>query len=110
MESLLQASMTGLHGVNVPRWVKSPKATAINKIESTAIGLRRQLFSPSPNTYGSNKSTRRTITGPMSSTGVSIDGGKSERTAYSHKKKKSGLGAVSIIVGSGRPDGPNGPK
>src|SRR5580692_9046578 len=90
----LHASITGLQGVYPERCVKVPNETATNKIDSTAIGLRRQLFSPSPKINGRRKSARSATTGPTSSAGVSIEGGKSESTAYSHKKKKSGRGAV----------------
>jgi hypothetical protein len=90
----LHASITGLQGVYAARCVKVPNATATNSIVNTAMGRRRQLLSPSPKINGRSKSPRMATTGPMSSAGVSIEGGKSESTAYSHKKKKSGRGAV----------------
>src|ERR1700688_4261563 len=77
---------------------------------STAIGRRRQLFSPSPDRNGRRSKAPITMTGPMSRAGVSMDGGRKERTAYSHKKKKSGFGEVWMMVGSGWPVGPKGPK
>src|SRR5260370_37919395 len=110
MGTPLQASMTGLHGTFTARRVNVPSATATSRIVSTAMGLRRQLFSPSPKKNGKSRSARIPTTGPMSRAGVSMEGGKKESTAYIHKKKKSGRGAVWMIVGSGGPDGPKGPK
>ena len=77
-----------------PKCVRVPRATATNRIVRTAIGLRFQLFSPSPATNGSASSTTIPIAGPISSIGVSADGGKKDSSAYSQRKKKSGRGAV----------------
>ena len=49
-------------------------------------------------------------TGPTSRTAVSIQGGSSAATEKIQRKKKSGLGTVWMIVGSGSPLGPKGPK
>src|SRR3984957_6251544 len=106
----LQASITGLHGAFPARRVKVANETATSKIVSTAMGRRFQLFSPSPKMKGKSTSPMITSTGPISSTGVSMDGGSSDSTGESHKKKKSGRGAVWMMVGSGGPEGPNGPK
>src|SRR5579862_8639447 len=102
--------MTGLHGAWLAKLVNVPSATAIKRIVSTAIGRRFQLFSPSPEKNGSASKTINAITGPINRAGVSISGGSSESTAYNHRKKKSGRGAVWMIVGSGCPLGPKGPK
>ena len=74
------------------------------------MGRRRQLFSPSPERKGSNKSTPIPMTGAISKNGVSSCGGSKESRAYNHRKKKSGRGTVWIIVGSGWPVGPKGPR
>jgi hypothetical protein len=87
MGSLLQAFMCGLHGVYPARWVKVASVTATSRIVRTAIGRRRQLFSPTPDRNGRTSNAPITIPGPMSSAGVSIDGGRNESTAYNHKKK-----------------------
>src|SRR6266446_236400 len=57
-----------------------PRATAIKRIVSTAIGLRLQLFSPSPAKNGSARSTMIPTAGPISSIGVSAEGGKKNET------------------------------
>ena len=49
-------------------------------------------------------------TGPTSSANVSRWGGISASAENIHRKKKSGLGTDSIIVGSGAPVGPKGPN
>src|SRR5256885_735322 len=102
--------MTGLHGAWLARLVNVPSATAIKRIVSTAIGRRFQLFSPSPEKKGSTSKTINAITGPISRTGVSSDGGSNDKRAKSHRKKKSGRGDVWMTRGSGWPVGPNGPK
>ncbi len=81
MAAPLHAFMCGLQGAYSARWVNVPSATAISNTVSTAIGLRRQLFSPSPERNGSSSNPRIATTGPMRSAGVSIDGGNSESTA-----------------------------
>src|SRR5262249_51647958 len=92
--TLLHASIIGLQGVCKPNCVRLPSITATNRIVRTAIGLRFQLFSPSPAKKGSSRSTTIPIAGPIISSGVSADGGRKDKTAYSHRKKKSGRGAV----------------
>ena len=64
-----------------------PSVTAISRTVNTAIGRRRQLFSPSPERNGSRSSATIATTGPISSAGVSSDGGSSESSAYSQRKK-----------------------
>ena len=83
----LQAFITGLHGACPAICVNVPNATAVRRIVSTAMGRRFQLFSPSPEKNGSARRKPSAITGPISNAGVSIEGGSSERTAYSHRKK-----------------------
>jgi hypothetical protein len=85
--SPLQAFICGLQGVNPARCVNVPSVIAISRTVKTAIGLRRQLFSPSPERKGRRSKPIITTTGPMSSAGVSIDGGSNESKAYSHRKK-----------------------
>src|SRR4029077_8475720 len=92
--SPLQAFMCGLHGVNWARRVNVPSVIAIMSTVITAIGLRFQLFSPSPERKGRRIKPRITKGGPMRRNGVSSDGGRSESKAYTHRKKESGLGAV----------------
>ena len=77
-----------------PNASRCPGPTAASRIVRTAIGLRFQLFSPSPATKGSASSTTIPMAGPISNIGVSADGGKKDSSAYSHRKKKSGRGAV----------------
>jgi hypothetical protein len=60
---------------------------AISKTVKTAIGRRRQLFSPSPERNGSKTRNAIATTGPMRRAGVSIEGGKYDSKPYSHKKK-----------------------
>jgi hypothetical protein len=79
--------MCGLQGVNPARCVNVPRVIAINRTVKTVIGLRRQLFSPSPERKGRKSKLIITMTGPMSSAGVSIDGGSTESNAYSQRKK-----------------------
>src|SRR5215472_15190867 len=108
--SPLQAFICGLQGANSAIRVNVPSTIAINNTVKTAMGLRRQLFSPSPERNGRTSNAKITTTGPIRIAGVSSDGGSSDSNAYIHRKKKSGFGTVSIIVGSGLPLGPNGPK
>ena len=77
---------------------------------STATGRRRQLFSPVPERNGSAKSSPIATTGPVSISGVSIYAGSSANAEKNQRKKKSGRGTVWMIVGSGWPFGPMGPK
>src|SRR5882724_10297194 len=100
----------GLHGVCWPKCVKVPRDTAATRITRTAIGLRFQLFSPSPAKNGSTSMTRMPIIGAINKIGVSAAGGKNESTAYIQRKKESGFGAVWMMVGSGWPPGPKGPR
>src|SRR5713226_10155390 len=74
------------------------------------MGLRFQLFSPSPAKKGSANNTARPTAGPINKIGVSAAGGRYDSSAYSHQKKKSGCGAVWMMVGSGCPPGPKGPR
>src|ERR1700735_353310 len=101
MGAPVQASITGLHGVWLAILVNVPSVTAINRIVSTAMGRRFQLFSPSPEKNGSRSNTINAIVGRISRTGVSSDVGSNDKRAYSHRKKKSGRGAVWITRGSG---------
>src|SRR5437870_2433212 len=102
--------MDGLQGASPPSRVNVPSATAATNMVSTAIGRRFQLFSPSPARKGSASSAAIVTAGPIRRIGVSADGGNSESSAKSQRKKKSGRGAVSMMVGSGVPLGPNGPR
>ena len=102
--------MTGENGAVMARLVKTATETPTIRIVNTATGRRRQLFSPSPAKNGSASSTAIPMTGPTSSAKVSMCGGISASAAKIQRKKKSGLGTVSIIVGSGAPVGPNGPN
>src|ERR1700742_3436523 len=102
--------MCGLHGVYVPRCVNTPKHTAMNITENTATGRRHQLFSPTPATNGNATRKATARAGTIRMNGVSMLGGKYESTVYSHRKKKSGFGTVWIMLGSGTPLGPYGPK
>ena len=82
MGSLLQAFITGLQGAIAGQVREgTQRDRQLAEIVSTAIGRRLQLFSPSPATKGSASSTSKAITGPISSAGVSIDGGSSDSTA-----------------------------
>ena len=74
--SPLHAFMCGLHGVNPARWVSVPSVMAISSTVKTAMGRRRQLFSPSPDKNGRRTRPAMATTGPIRSAGVSIDGGK----------------------------------
>ena len=85
--SPLHAFMCGLQGANPARCVNVPNVMAMSRTDKTAIGLRRQLFSPSPERNGRSSRRRITRTGPMRRAGVSIEGGKRESSAYIHKKK-----------------------
>ncbi len=58
------------------------------------MGLRFQLFSPSPAINGSTSKAMIPMAGPINNMGVSADGGRNDSSAYIHKKKKSGRGAV----------------
>src|SRR5260370_40639343 len=98
MGSLLDAFMCGLHGVYPAGWVSVPRIMAISRTVKTAIGRRRQLFSPSPDRNGSKTRNAITTTGPMKRAGVSIEGGKDDSKPYSHKKKQSGFRAGWRIV------------
>ena len=102
--------MTGENGAVMARRVKTATETPTIRIVNTATGRRRQLFSPSPARNGSASSARMPMTGPTSSAKVSSSGGISASAAKIQRKKKSGLGTVSIIVGSGAPVGPKGPN
>ncbi len=73
-------------------------------------GRRFQLFSPSPLRKGSSRRTAAASTGNAMIRKVSMYGGSRARTAKMLWNQKSGLGAVSISVGSGLPLGPAGPK
>ena len=74
--SPLHAFICGLHGVYPARWVSVPSTMAIRRIVKTAIGRRRQLFSPSPERNGSKTRNPMATTGPMRRAGVSMEGGK----------------------------------
>jgi len=75
--SPLHAFMCGLQGVNPARCVKVPRVIAINRTVRTAIGRRRQLFSPSRIEWKKNENADAYY-GTMRRAGVSIEGGKSE--------------------------------
>ena len=74
----LHASITGLHGAYPARRVNVPSATATNRIVSTATGLRRQLFSPSPKMKGKSSSADDHHHGPDEQRG-SFQRGRQER-------------------------------
>jgi len=50
-------------------------------LEETAMGLRLQLFSPSPARTGSASSAAMATAGPINKIGVSADGGRSDKSA-----------------------------
>ena len=78
---LLHASITGLQGVCRPNCVKLPSVTAASRTMNTAMGLRFQLFSPSPAKKGNNSNTAIPMTGAVKSNGVSAAGGRNDSTA-----------------------------
>jgi len=69
-ESALQASIAGIHGVYSARWVK---------------------LSPSPNANGRIKRAPITTTGPISRTGVSIEGAAAKAPHKATGKRRSRL-------------------
>ena len=79
--------MCGLQGATSAIRVNVPSVTAMSRTVTTAIGRRRQLFSPSPERKGRRRSAAMPMTGATSRNGVSIEGGSSESSAYSHRKK-----------------------
>ena len=62
---LLHASITGLQGVCSPNCVKLPSVTAASRTMKTAIGLRFQLFSPSPAREGQQQQQAIPTTGAV---------------------------------------------
>ncbi len=102
--------MEGDQGGLRPSQVRAANPAARKTTRSTAAGRRFQLFSPVPEINGRRNRTAIAATGAIKMSGVSSSAGKSARAAYSQRKKMSGLGTVSIIVGSGRSAGPNGPN
>src|SRR5208282_765612 len=105
----LHASITGDHGENVPSQVRVPMIVTARITITTEKGRRRQLFSPVPEMKGKAKMSPMTATGPVSIRTVSVHGGSNANSENSQRKKKSGRGTVSMIVGSGWPLGPIGP-
>jgi hypothetical protein len=81
MGSLVQASMIGLHGVYVPRWVNIPSVTAITETINIAMGRRAQWRSPWAAKSGSMSKPAIIRIGTVNITGVSIDVGRNARTA-----------------------------
>ena len=60
------------------------------RIVSTATGLRRQLFSPSPKRNGKRRSERIPTTGPMRRAGVSMEAGRNEEQRRAKGKRNPG--------------------
>src|ERR1700722_14795673 len=79
--SPLHALMCGLHGVDIVRCVNTAQLTATMLSASTATGRRCQLFSPPDATNGTASNPAIIRIGAIKINGVSIDGGKYDRTA-----------------------------
>jgi len=100
----------GSRALCAPRLVSDPHATATRRMVRTAIGRRLQLFSPSPAKNG-NAMRKRDADGRRDQqNGVSAAGRQIREHRVDTEEESLVSAAVWMIVGSGRPPGPNGPR
>ena len=101
--------MTGLQGEVSPSQVRTANAVTMMQRMITEIGRRDGARSPRGERNGSAARNAMPTGGPTRIRKVSESGGSKASTANNQRKRPSGRGATSMIVGLGTGPGPNGP-